>query len=116
VDDLYGPCEDCADALLPGVLYPVSQGQDPSETAAVVACECGEYASDEEAGDALAEEVGSDYRSDIVAGAVVLRDSAGTALTVGRALEVLAEMAEARTGSLSETGSSSSSSSASSRT
>jgi hypothetical protein len=106
VEDDYGPCVECENCFLVGVQYPTSTEPGGEQTALVVACACWEYASDEEAGEALADELGPDYRSEATAEGVVLRDSAGKALTVARALEVLHG-----TGSLSESSSSSSSSS-----
>ena len=107
--DVYDQCEECAGAFLCGVLYPVSLGGDATEPAFVVACECGEYGSDEDAAGALAEALGPDYRSESVGGGFAVRDGGGILSADGalRALEA------ASGGSISEVSSSSRSSSSS---
>ncbi len=117
-DDTYGPCEDCAASLMRGVIFPLDIGNPDERSARVIACDCGEYASDEEAAADLVGvlgERGRNYEVCATETGVFLRDldAGGALLTMERALDVLAEVDAERT-SLVETGPSSSSTSRSS--
>lgn len=113
MNDTYDGCDECARGILRGVLYPVSLGGSApaaptKEPAFVVACDCGEYASDEDAADELVETLGGDYRVAMVDGGFAVRDTDGILDAAGalRALETASSE-----GSISEASSRSSSSS-----